>query len=41
MTGAVHINRALRQAGLIQVREEIGRVLFTAWRARSRPATAD
>ena len=30
VTDAVHINRALRQAGLIQVREEMGRELFDA-----------
>jgi predicted AlkP superfamily pyrophosphatase or phosphodiesterase len=30
VTDAVHINRALRQAGLIQVREEMGRDLFDA-----------
>ncbi len=30
VTDAVHINRALRQAGLIQVREEMGREVFDA-----------
>ncbi len=30
VSGAVHINRALRQAGLIQVREEMGRELLDA-----------
>jgi predicted AlkP superfamily pyrophosphatase or phosphodiesterase len=35
VTGAVHVNRALREAGFVRVREELGREVFDAGASRA------